>query len=130
MEVLPSKISNLLHYHSANFPYKIPRRVIGMVRFELTTFALSARHSTTELHSIKVGVDINNLPVSVFGLKNLSPTNRSFITEEVNLRDHKGQAGTPGIEPRPHVLQTYVPTNLHHVPIWGIRRFPSRICRI
>jgi hypothetical protein len=87
-----------------------------MVRFELTTFALSARHSTTELHSIKVGVDINNLPVSVFGLKNLSPTNRSFITEEVNLRDHKGQAGTPRIEPRPHVLQTYVPTSLHHVP--------------
>ena len=24
--------------------------------------------------------------------------------------------GTPGIEPRPHVLQTYVPTSLHHVP--------------
>ena len=42
----------------------------------------------------------------------------------------QGQVGTPGIEPRPHVLQTYVPTNLHHVPIWGIRRFPSRICRI
>ena len=29
------------------------------------------------------------------------------------------KVGTPGIEPRPHVLQTYVPTNLHHVPESG-----------
>ena len=95
---------------------------IGIVRFELTTSALSAQHSTTELYSFKIGVDINIPSVSVFGLKNLSLTNRSFMTEEVNLRDHKGQVGTPGIEPRPHVLQTYVPTNLHHVPkVWKFK---------
>ena len=70
-----------------------------MVRFELTTSALSAQHSTTELHSIKVRDASIILLVSVFGLKNLSLTNRSFITEEVNLRDLKGQVGTIGFEP-------------------------------
>jgi len=87
-----------------------------MVRFELTTFALSARHSTTELHSIKVGVDINNLPVSVFGLKNLSPTNRSFITEEVNLYDHKGQVGTVGFEPTTPRSSALCSTSWSYVP--------------